>query len=86
MNAKTPKIKSKHKRKGRENQKFTIVYVYAKKRKEAESKKKDIPQKKNAESSTMHQFEEESQRKIGEENTQSNDWEFGKGKVRRGEV
>ena len=34
----------------------------------------------------MHQFEEESQRKIGEENTQSNDWEFGKGKVRRGEV
>ena len=25
----------------------------------------------------MHQFGEESQRKVGEENTQSNDWEFG---------
>ena len=26
----------------------------------------------------MHHFREELQRKIGEENTQSNDWEFGK--------
>ena len=38
-------------------------HPYAEKRKEAESEKKDIPRKRNAESSTTHQYREKSEKK-----------------------
>ena len=44
MNTKNPKNQKKT-QKRRENQKFIIVYIYTEKKKEAERRKKGIPQK-----------------------------------------
>ena len=45
MNTENPKNqKQTHKKRGRENQKFIIVYIYTEKKK-AERRKKGIPQK-----------------------------------------
>ena len=46
MNTENPKNqKQTHKKRGRENQKFIIVYIYTEKKKEVERRKKGIPQK-----------------------------------------
>jgi len=58
------------------------------KRKVARKREKSVPQKGKDRklNHTTHQLGEELQRKVREENTQSNDWEFGKSKRESGNM